>query len=76
MLMKKIFKTAVASTLEDSTDLGNYVLHQSMEDENIYQFNEDMKNMDNIASEDLYNVARKVLNKPTIHVLLSQRDED
>lgn len=75
-LMKKIFKTAVASTLEDSTDLGNYVLHQAMEDEDIYQFNEDMKNMDDINSDDLYQVARKVLNNPTIHVLLSQRDED
>jgi len=33
-LMKKVFKTAIASTLEDSTDLGNYVVHQAMEEDN------------------------------------------
>ena len=30
-LMKKVFKTAVASTLEDSSDLGSYVVHQAMD---------------------------------------------
>ena len=74
-LMKKVFKTAVASTVEDSTDLGNYVLHQAMEEEYIYQFVEDMKNMDRIRKEDLYNVARKVLQKPTVHILLPEKSE-
>ena len=72
-LMKKILKTAIASTLEDSTDLGNYVIHQAMDDEDIYQFTEDMKNMGNIKSEDLYNIARKVLQKPTIHIFLPEK---
>ena len=72
-LMKKILKTAIASTLEDSTDLGNYVIHQAMDNEDIYQFTEDMKNMGNIKSEDLYNIARKVLQKPTIHVFLPEK---
>jgi len=72
-LMKKILKTAIASTLEDSTDLGNYVLHQAMENEDIYQFTEDMKNMGNIKSEDLYNISRKVLQKPTIHIFLPEK---
>ena len=72
-LMKKIFKTAIASTLEDSTDLGNYVLHQAMDDENIYEFFEDMKNMGNVKSEDLYNISRKVLQKPTIHIFLPEK---
>lgn len=75
-LMKKVFKTAVASTAEDSTDLGNYVLHQAMEEEYIYQFVEDMKNMDIIRKEDLYNVARKVLQKPTVHILLPEKSEN
>ncbi|MEG0774933.1 pitrilysin family protein [Clostridium sp.] len=75
-LMKKVFKTAVASTLEDSTDLGSYIIHQAMEDEYIYQFTEDMKNMNHIIGEDLYSVARKVLNNPTIHVMLSEKDEE
>ncbi|MBW9156616.1 insulinase family protein [Clostridium sp. FP2] len=72
-LMKKILKTAIASTLEDSTDLGNYVIHQAMENEDIYQFTEDMKNMGNIKSEDLYSISRKVLQKPTIHVFLPEK---
>jgi len=72
-LMKKIFKTAIASTLEDSTDLGNYVIHQAMDNEDIYQFVEDMKNMGSLKSEDLYNIARKVLQKPTIHIFLPEK---
>ncbi len=73
-LMKKVFKTAIASTLEDSTDLGNYVVHQAMEEDNLYQFNEDMDNLNYIVAQDLYEVAKKVLNKPTIHVLLCDKD--
>ena len=72
-LMKKILKTAIASTLEDSTDLGNYVIHQAMENEDIYQFTEDMKNMGNIKSEDLYSIAKKVLQKPTVHIFLPEK---
>ena len=75
-LMKKVFKTAVASTAEDSTDLGNYVLHQAMEGEYIYQFVEDMKNMDIIKKDDIYNVAKKVLKEPTIHILLPEKSGD
>ena len=71
--MKKVFKTAIASTLEDSTDLGNYVIHQAMDNENIYEFLEDMKNMGNVKSNDLYNIARKVLQKPTIHIFLPEK---
>ncbi len=74
-LMKKIFKTAIASTLEDSTDLGNYVLHQAMENEELYQFSEDMRNLNDIVAQDLYDVARKILIKPTIHVLLCDKEE-
>ncbi|MBU5225792.1 insulinase family protein [Clostridium senegalense] len=72
-IMKKVFKTAVASTLEDVTDLGNYVLHQAMEGEHIYEFIEEMEKLSDVTKKDLYKVARKVLKDPTIHILL--RDE-
>jgi len=72
-LMKKILKTAIASTLEDSTDLSNYVLHQAMDNEDIYQFTEDMKNMGKVKSKDLYDVSRKVLQKPAIHIFLPEK---
>lgn len=72
--MKKVFKTAIASTLEDSSDLGNYILHQAMDKEYLYQFTEDMEKLNNIEAKDLYNVARKVLNKPSVHVLLCHKE--
>lgn len=72
--MKKVFKTAIASTLEDSSDLGNYLVHQAMDGENLYQFTEDMEQLDTIEASDLYKVARRVLDKPTIHVLLCHKD--
>jgi predicted Zn-dependent peptidase len=59
MLMKKVLKTAVASTLEDSTDLGNYVIHQSLENESIYEFTDDMRNLELIKSEDIYKKIRQ-----------------
>jgi predicted Zn-dependent peptidase len=68
-LMKKVLKTAVASTLEDSSDLGNYVLHQCIDGENIFEFEVDMKNMNNIKGENIYRIARTVLSEPTIHIL-------
>lgn len=74
-LMKKVLKTAVAGTLEDSTQLSNYVLHQVMDGEDIYEFVDDINNMENIKSEDIYNVARKVLKNPTIHILLREKSD-
>lgn len=73
-LMKKVFKTAVASTLEDSSDLASYVIHQAMDNEDLYQFTEDMDKLNEIEAKDLYEVARKILNNPTIHVLLCHKE--
>ncbi len=72
VLMRKVLKTAVAATLEDSTDLGNYVLHQRLEDESIYEFVEDMKKLEEIKSKDMYDVAKRVFNIPTIHILAAK----
>ncbi|KEH97579.1 peptidase M16 [Clostridium botulinum C/D str. BKT12695] len=74
-LMKKVLKTAVVQTLEDATELGNYILHQVMDNEDIYEFVDDMKSMKTIKGEDIYNAARKVLNNPTIHILLSEKSD-
>lgn len=73
-IMKKVFKTAIASTLEDSSDLGSYIVHQAMDKEELYQFTEDMERLNTIEAKDLYSVARKVLNKPTVHVLLCHKE--
>lgn len=69
-LMKKVLKTAVISTIEDTEELGNYVLHQRIDGEDIYEFLNDMEDLKNIKKEDIYEAARRVLNNPTIHILL------
>jgi predicted Zn-dependent peptidase len=71
-LMKKVMNTAVAFTLEDSTDIGNYVLHQLIEDESVLEFVEDMGRLERIRKEDVYEIAKKVLDKPTIHILKNE----
>ncbi|WP_446899070.1 M16 family metallopeptidase [Clostridium sp. LBM24168] len=68
-IMKKALKTAVVFTLEDSTDIGDYVLSQSMKGNSIFKFNEDIKEIENIKKDDIYEVARKIFNNPTIYIL-------
>ncbi|WP_333887178.1 M16 family metallopeptidase [Clostridium sp.] len=68
-LMKKVLKTAVVFTLEDPTDIGNYVLNQSMKGEDIYKLINDIERIETIKKEDMYEVAKIVFNNPTIHIL-------
>lgn len=68
-IMKKVHKTAVIGTLEDSADLCNYVLHQELEKEDLLEFVNDMERINKIEKEEVYDVARKVLKNPTIHIL-------
>lgn len=75
-LMKKVHKTAVASIMEDSTDLCNYVMHQALEDEPINEFINDMEELENLTEEHVYNVAKKVLNNSTVHILKSDEEDD
>ncbi|MBX9136825.1 MULTISPECIES: pitrilysin family protein [unclassified Clostridium] len=70
-IMKKVHKTAVISTLEDSVELCSYILSQSLEGEDIFEFLKDMENLNTITADEIYEVANKVLNKPTIHILKS-----
>jgi len=74
-LMRKVIKTALAGTLEDSTELSNYILHQIVDEEDIYEFIEDIKRMETIEKTDIYNISRKVLENPTVHILLSQKSD-
>ncbi|OFI06106.1 protease 3 precursor [Clostridium acetireducens DSM 10703] len=68
-IMKKVLKTATAFTLEDCEDIANYVLYQSINNENIYEFIEDNKALNYIESNHIYEIANLVLNNPTIHIL-------
>ena len=70
-LMKKVHKTAVLSTLEDPAELGNYVLHQCLEDEDIYEYISEMNELEALKADHIYKVAGYVLNEPTVHILKS-----
>ncbi|EOR26939.1 MULTISPECIES: pitrilysin family protein [Clostridium] len=70
-LMKKVHKTAVISTLEDPSELCNYMLHQGLDNENLYEFVSDMEKLHSLDVNKIQQVAREVLNNPTIHILKS-----
>lgn len=74
-LMKKVHKTAVISTLEDSAELCNYVLHQELEKEDILEFVTDMKLLNEINIDEIYEVSKLVLKNPTIHILRVSEEE-
>ena len=71
-LMKKIHKTAVLSTLEDSAELCSYVMHQSLENLKIDDFRVDMEKLNKLKKEDITRVANRYLINPTIHILKSE----
>lgn len=68
-IMKKVHKTAVISTLEDSADLCNYILHQELSKDDIFEFIKDMEGLNNLNMDRIYEVAKLVLRNPTIHIL-------
>lgn len=70
-IMKKVHKTAVISTLEDSSELCNYMLHQALEGEDIFEFVNDMDRLNKLDKVNINKVAKKVLKNPTIHILKS-----
>lgn len=73
-IMKKVYKTAVISTLEDSAELCNYILHQELEGEDILEFVTDMESLNNINKDRIYEVAKEVLKEPTIHILKRSKE--
>ncbi|UYZ37557.1 insulinase family protein [Clostridium beijerinckii] len=70
-IMKKVHKTAVISTLEDSSELCNYMLHQALEGEDIFEFVKDMDRLNMLDILKINEVGKKVLKNPTIHILKS-----
>lgn len=74
-LMKKVLKTAVILTIEDTSDLCNYVLHQIIEKKDIYKFLTDLNSLKDIKKEDIYEAARTVFRNPTVHILLPKESD-
>lgn len=73
--MKKVMKTGIISMIEDGDSLCNYVLHQKMSDKSIDGFLEDLETLKKIDTEKIYEVAKKVLKEPTVHILLGNNQE-
>lgn len=71
-IMKKVHKTAVISTLEDGAELCNYMLHQALEDEDIYEFLNDMDRLNTLNVDKINKISKKVLKDPTIHILKAE----
>ncbi|NLL31029.1 MAG: insulinase family protein [Clostridiales bacterium] len=70
-LMKKVHRTAVISTLEDPSELCNYMLHQGLDNEDLFEFEKDMEKLDKLDINKIQETANTVLNNPTIHILKS-----
>lgn len=70
-LMKKVHKTAVISTLEDPSELCNYMLHQGLDNQDLYEFVSDMEKLQSLDISKIQEAAKKVLINPTIHILKS-----
>ncbi|PRR81953.1 M16 family metallopeptidase [Clostridium vincentii] len=73
-VMKKVHKTAVISTLEDSSELCNYILHQELEKEDIFEFVNDMERLNKLEKGIIYEVSKMVLKDPTVHILTSSKE--
>lgn len=72
-IIKKIHKTAVISTLENSNDLCSYALSQSLEGENLNELISTMEELERITPDDIYRVCKKLVVNPTVHILKPMR---
>lgn len=68
-LMKKVLKTGVLSTIEDTHHICSYVLDELMDDEDPLKFLQDIEELEHIRLDDVVKVAQKVLQDPTIFLL-------
>lgn len=74
-LMKKVLKTSVISIIEDTTSLCSYIIQQMVDCNDIYEFISDMNNLKSIKKEDIYEGARTVFTRPTIHILMPKEGD-
>ena len=69
-LMKKILRTSIASTLLDPQHISDYVMSQALEGRSMYEFIDNLKTIENISVDEIVEVAKKVLNNPSVQVVL------
>ncbi|MDO5707568.1 MAG: pitrilysin family protein [Andreesenia angusta] len=68
-LMKKIIKTALASTLLDPQNTSDYLISQILDGRDIYEFERNLEIIDSLKTEEIIEVAKKVLKNPTVQII-------
>lgn len=76
LLMKKILKTGIASTLLDPQHISDYVMAQIVEGRDIYEFEENLKIIESITEEEIIEVANKVLVNPSVQIVLGAESNE
>lgn len=76
-IMKKIQRTQIAHLLDDVEGFASYVMNHALENKDLLTYQNDLKNIDKISINDLYEVASLIFNKPTVmHVYPEVKDDN
>lgn len=73
-IMKKVIRTAIASTIIDPESLCNYALGQLVSEKSLCAFEEDLEILESISKQEVIDVARKVLVDPSIQIVYNEED--
>ena len=71
-LIKKVYKTNLATTFETCDNIGDFLLQYALKDEDIDRVFEDIKEIDSMSVEEIYDVGEKILNSPSISIVLGK----
>lgn len=70
--MKKLVRASLLSLIEDCSALANFLLTQKVLDLSIDSFEKELDILNDIKKEEFLQVANKVFNEPTIHLLMNK----
>lgn len=71
-LIKKVYKTNLATTFETCDNIGDFLLQYALKNEDIDRVFEDIKEIDKMSVEEIYDVGEKILNNPSINIVLGK----
>lgn len=68
--IKKSMKNALANTLENTAEIADFCLYKAIEGEKIESLQQEIDKFSNISEEDIYNVAEKLFDQGTVHIII------
>ncbi|SHH24796.1 M16 family metallopeptidase [Clostridium grantii] len=74
VLMKKIFKTSLTSTLEDTVEIGDYISSLILDGRKLNEYENYERDLDSINIKDINAIGKRVLENPTVHVVTSIKE--